>query len=291
MSRRLQRLLYIALGLLIVIVIYSTSTANRELSLVEKAWRDLISPIQRGLSAVGNGIVGAFNYVGNIKNAASEVQKLRTERAKMEFELARLREIEEENIRLKELLGFKGNSELDLVPARVVGRDPRAWLKTIVLDKGEKQGVEIGLPIVTYSGLVGQVTSVTAYTAQVSLLVDPKTAVGGIVQRTRDFVIVDNADTKGYLRVTPLYQKENENYGTSSLIDWQEGDVVITSGVGSMYPKGLMIGTITSLTSSVEGIVGNLTPSVDFRRLEEVFILYQSRTDEVEEGRDTPQEL
>ncbi|HHY18460.1 MAG TPA: rod shape-determining protein MreC [Firmicutes bacterium] len=288
MSKKLQFLLSIVVTVFLLIVIYTTSVPRHRISVFEKIWREIVSPLQRGFSAVSNSITSSVNYVNELKNAVHEVDQLREELAKAQFELERLKEIDLENKRLKELVGFKKEEDYSLLPTRVIGRDPRAWLKTIVIDKGERDGARIGMPVVTYSGVVGHITSVTRTTSQVALLVDPKTAVGGIVQRTRDFVVVDSADSSGLLRVVPLYQKEEENHTLPSLIDFQEGDVVITSGYGGIYPKGLTIGTIMTIKQSSEGVVGTLAPSVDFRRLEEVFLLFRAEDLEIEGGRVNP---
>lgn len=273
MSKKLQLLLSVLVGVLLLVVIFTTSVPKRDLTFAEKIWRDMIKPIQKGFSAVGTSLTNTIDYISSLRSATEEVAILKEELQRSQLELQRLKEVELENLRLRELVGFKVVEGLDLIPTRVIGRDPRVWLKTIVIDKGEKNGITIGTPIVTHNGIVGYVTGTSNYTAQVTLLVDPKTTVGGIVQRTRDFVIIDSADSKGILKVTPLYQKEDTEFSTSSVVEFQEGDVVITSGYGGIYPKGLTVGTITTVSQETEGIIGYLTPSVDFRRLEEVFIL------------------
>ncbi len=270
-----------------LVVIFITAVPKRQLSGIEKLYRELVSPIHKGLAIVSGGIVDTVNYFKELKNAATEVEKLRDELTKIQLELEKAKEIALENQRLQELVGFKKQAEYELMPTRVIGRDPRAWLKTIVIDKGQNHKVTPGTPIVTYSGIVGYVTTTTKSTSQVTLLVDPKTTLGGIVQRTRDYVVIDNANPKGQLKVTPLYQKEDNNQATSTLVDFQIGDLVVTSGFGGIYPKGITIGTITSIKQGTEGLVGTLSPAVDFRRLEEVFILFEQNNLN-EEGRENP---
>ncbi len=272
---------------MLLIIIFITAVPKRQLSGIEKLYRELVAPLQKGLAIVSGSMVDTISYLKSLKHAAGEAEKLRDELVKAQFELEKAKEIALENQRLKELVGFKKEAESKLVPTRVIGRDPRAWLKTIVIDKGQNHNVRVGIPIVTYSGIVGHVTGTTRNTAQVTLLVDPKTTLGGIVQRTRDFVVIDNADPKGQLRVTPLYQKEDNNQTTSTVVDFQTGDLVVTSGFGGIYPKGLTIGTIIAVKQGSEGLVGTLSPSVDFRRLEEVFILFEQNVFS-EEGRESP---
>ncbi|MDD4263248.1 MAG: rod shape-determining protein MreC [Firmicutes bacterium] len=275
MSKKLQLLLSVIIGIVVLILVFSTTVPREKLTAVEKIWRDVIFPFQKAFSTVGTALTNSWEYLTSLKSAASEVIRLEEELKKVQLEIEKLTEVRLENERLKDLVGFKNDSDATLVPAKVIGRDPRAWLNTILIDKGDKNGVTEGTPIVTYSGVVGHVTFTSAFTSQVTLLVDPKTALGGIIQRTRDFVIVDKANSNGLLKVTPLYQKEEGDSSiTSSIIDFQEGDLVITSGFGGVYPKGLNIGVITNVIRGPEGITGTLRPSVDFSRLEEVFILF-----------------
>ena len=152
---------------------------------------------------MGKALKNSYTFVTSLTTAQREVSRLEKELEETRMELERFAEIRLENERLKLLLGFKEESDQILVPSRVIGRDPRTWLRSIIVDKGERHGVREGTPVVSHAGVIGHVTFTSAFTSQVTLILDPKIAVGGIVQRTRDFVVVGSADDTGHLTVTP----------------------------------------------------------------------------------------
>lgn len=274
MSKKLQLLLSIFIGVLCLVLIFATTIPRERLTFLEKIWRDATFPVQKAFSSVGKALKNSYTFVTSLTTAQSEVSRLEKELEETRMELERFAEIRLENERLKLLLGFKEESDQILVPSRVIGRDPRTWLRSIIVDKGERHGVREGTPVVSHAGVIGHVTFTSAFTSQVTLILDPKIAVGGIVQRTRDFVVVGSADDTGHLTVTPLYQREEgDSSTTSSVIDIKEGDVVVTSGFGGIYPKGLNIGVVTEVHMGTEGISAKLKPSAKFASLEEVFVL------------------
>ena len=150
-----------------------------------------------------------------------------------------------------------------IVTARVIGQNPGRFLTTFVVNRGTDQGIELDLPVFTTQGLVGRVSAVSKNHAKVQLLPDPSLHVSILVQRTRVVGFL-NGGSANYLQAfVPSYTGV------------REGDTLVTSGLGGIYPKGIGIGVVRSLEKGDIDVVTNIEvePFQKFTRLEEVFIM------------------
>ena len=181
-----------------------------------------------------------------------------------------LRETELANERLRNLLDFQKSITELVVAAEVIGKDPSAWFKTVIIDKGTADGLNKGLPVVMPQGIVGQVIEVANHYAKVMLIIDRNGAVDSLVQRTRARGIVKGESTDR-LRLAYVLRKK----------DVQVGDVVVSSGLDGIYPKGLRIGLVAEVTDHEADIFHEvfITPFVDFEKLEEVLVVLDIRKD------------
>lgn len=197
-------------------------------------------------------------------NLRKENESLRQELDKLKDQINQLIEMELENQRLKNLLEYKQKSNMELLLARVIAREPSNWTKVITINRGAKEGIRNGLPVVSYQGLIGKVISVYDDSSRVMLITDLRSSVDALVQRTRGSGVVVGA-TQGICRVKyfPIDQEV------------KIGDHLITSGIGGIYPKGLIIGQVNRIQKSQYGLFQLLevTPAVDLERIEEVFIM------------------
>lgn len=184
-------------------------------------------------------------------------------------------ETELTNRRLRSFLEFKKKTTSRVVAAEVVGRDPSPWFKTIIIDKGITDSVKQGLPVVVTNGVAGQVMSVSSGYAKVLLITDRNSAVDALVQRSRARGII-----KGFSSDRCFFQyvlRKN---------DVKVGDTVVTSGLDGVYPKGLRIGRVSGVVRRNAGMFQKVevTPYVDFEKLEEVMVvLASSEKEQVEE--------
>jgi len=259
-------LMMAAILLLLVALLFVTSGEREALSPPESAAREMLTPLARVFFQVASGISGAIRTVANLQHLVRENDRLYLEISRLMAENARLEEYRLENARLRKLLGFQATLEYPTSAAQIVGRDPSNWLDTVTINKGTSQGVKKNMAVATMEGLVGRVLSASAHTATVLLILDPRSAVGGVVQRTRTFVLVEGDPGRpGLCRVKPLTQD----------FDLQVGDRVLSSGLGGIYPKGLVIGNIVELVPGKYGVgtEAYLKPAVDFARLEEVLVI------------------
>jgi rod shape-determining protein MreC len=146
----------------------------------------------------------------------------------------------------------------------VIGKDPSAWFKTIIVDKGSSDGLERGLPVVIAQGIAGQIIEISAHYSKVMLIIDRNSAVDALVQRSRARGVIKGTseDQCGFEYVLQKH-------------DVQIGDTVVASGLDGVYPKGLRIGWVSDVVKREPEIFLDITvtPFIDFEKLEEVLIV------------------
>jgi rod shape-determining protein MreC len=174
------------------------------------------------------------------------------------------------NERLRRLFDLQQTMPEPLIAAQVVGKDPSPWFQSILLDKGEREGVEKGWPVINPAGVVGIVVEVTTHYCKVMLITDPNSAVDALIQESRARGII-----KGGASGSCLLNYVLRKYAVSV------GDVVVSSGMDGVFPKGLPVGEVAAAVKQQAGIFQDVTvtPYVDFERLEEVLIVPLPHTD------------
>lgn len=229
----------------------------------------------RAVSGLSDGIANFWNTFVMLQNVDEENQQLRKEIEYLKGQNSQLREAAAATDRLAALLEFKTQALPPMVAAQVIGRDTGNWYQTLILNKGELDGLQPDLGVITPAGVVGRIMKTTAATSVVLLVTDPNNAIAGLIQRTRDEGIVEGmTDGQARLKYIPL------------LSNARAGDRVVTSGLAGGFPRGLAVGTITRIDKE-EGELfqsAELTPEVDVTRVEEVLVI-QSSSNAVERGR------
>jgi rod shape-determining protein MreC len=212
------------------------------------------------------------DYVRELEGVREENRKLHQKVMQLSLRNLWLNEEHLENRRLRELLGFRSELEHRVVPADVVASDPEGRHFSVLINKGRPDGVKRNMPAVNMHGLVGKIVDVSAHTSVVQLMIDPSFRASALDQRSRVYGIVK--PQAGFtLRLDNVPVQE----------DVRVGDLVITSGLGGVFPSGLKIGVVAEVQSEERfseedhtfGIFKRiqLTPSVDFSSLEELFVL------------------
>jgi rod shape-determining protein MreC len=203
----------------------------------------------------------SFATLASLRSENSQLQKRVQE---LEAERDRLLEAEATNRRLQELLDFRSHLPSGSVTASIIANSASNWFQSCLLDKGSADGVRKGMAVVTPLGVLGQVVAVTKHSAKVLLLTDPNSGVDVLVQRTRARGIVSGSLDNGTIM---KYVKRSE--------DIQEGDRLVTSGVDGVFPKGLMVGTVTKVQKQHLGLFQliEVVPAVVTSRTEEVLIV------------------
>lgn len=195
-----------------------------------------------------------------------ENTQLKNEIHALKMANSRYRELLATQERLEELLQFKQTINRPVLAAQVIGRDPTGWFKSVIIDKGKWAGLRLDMPVVNAFGVVGRVVSVSSNYAKVLLIIDQNSAVDCLVQRSRDRGML-----KGLMsEICKLDYVAKSN-------DITVGDIVVTSGLGGVFPKGLPVGRILD----VKEISGELfkdikiRTAVDFSKLEEVLVILE----------------
>ncbi|HLV32872.1 MAG TPA: rod shape-determining protein MreC [Chitinispirillaceae bacterium] len=204
-----------------------------------------------------------FNQINQIKNIFSENRKLKEDLANLTTHLALLEEKAAENKRLRRLLGFSENYTYEMLPVKVVARDPSLAFRSIVINAGTKDSIQKWMPVVGENGVVGKIIQVMNSLSLVQLLRDPSNRTSVMFKRTRTVSILETENGRDFF----VRCRSHE--------DTQEGDTVITAGLGGIYPRGLQVGVVSHVTESNSPLFKRvyLKLSVDFEHIEEVFIM------------------
>ena len=262
-----KKILYAVVVVLLLSILMSWSTNNPQRTLfLERLIAEALSPFQKAASAVTSFFVNSWEFFGDIRNVYRDNQGLRAELDKYTGMDLLMLEIQQENVRLRALLQFQEAVAHQVMPAQVIGRNPSSWFSTLTIDKGSKHGIKVDMPVVTNQGLVGKIVDVQPSHAKVQLIISTSSGISAIVQRTRDNgVLVGLANPRGYTRITRLHQ----------YADIQEGDVIISSPLTGIFPKGLSIGRVVEVYDDPVSLERSalVLPEVDFDRLEEVLII------------------
>jgi rod shape-determining protein MreC len=197
-------------------------------------------------------------------SVSEENKRLKRLLAEAVEENNRLAEVDLSNQRLRELLNFKEELPRKVVAAQVVGRDPSPWFQTVIIDKGKNHGVVRSCPVVVEEGIVGQVIDVSARYAKVLLIIDQDSAVDSLVQRSRARGVI-----KGDGEVGCIFQYVLRKD------DVRVGDIVVSSGLDRVFPKGLRVGQVSEVVRRNAGLFQEvlITSFVDFEKLEEVLVI------------------
>ncbi len=212
------------------------------------------------LSLTGREINGLVFYHRNFM----QNEKLKRENDLLKRQLYDASEVALENKRLNELLSFKQSAGYKVIAARVIGRDPSNWASVIIINRGSSSGIRKGFICVSFLGLAGRVVETTRSTSKIVLINDPNIGVSAIVQRSRQEGLV--CGSLGGLLVMKYLPRD---------ADIQPLDTVMTSGLTSNYPKGILIGTVVSVGDEFSGLsrYAVIKPAVSLAALEEALVI------------------
>ena len=261
----------VLLGLLVIVMMtglhYSAGGIEKFTPLTSSV-RDFLSPVQRVIMVAGREVSDFVSTPARLIGLSKDFRQLEEKNSELESQLLQFKEISEENIRLKKMLDFSTGlaPQMATEAAAVTGRDHGNWFGSITINKGENQGIKSDMTVITPAGLVGRVIRVSGNTAEVLLITDPRSGVGSMVQETRSPGIVEG--------VTGVQGSLNMVHIPADLTP-DMGNRVITAGLGSVFPKGIPIGTVREVRREEAGLfkMAEIEPYVDFNRLEEVLVV------------------
>jgi len=237
----------------------------------------LFSPIQRGADAALGTVSSVWYGYVDLRGVREENARLKEDLARLEQVLWMERDVVASYRRLSSVLELAERIPGNPIVAEVVGLDASAWFRTITVNRGTAHGVALNAPVIAAGGLVGRVISIGSDVAQIQLLTDRDCSVGALLARTRARGVVAGSGEQASPTGLTL------NY-VSNLEDVVEGDLIVTSGMDGIYPKGIAIGRVASVRNGPRLFkLVTVEPAANLDRLEEVFILEAASFSEITE--------
>ena len=265
LKRRYVKITAIAAVLLLSLILLSKIGDNP----VQKAVYSVMAPVFKTTEKIVTPI-RKFSYrMRNAGKYEAEIEELKMQVNALKVENRSREEYITENKRLKELLALKdGMLDGRMVTARVISYEPNSWYDTVVINKGENAGISKNNAVITGLGVVGRVTDVGKNWAKVSTIINISDSVGVKLSRTGDIGVVSGDAILAENKLCRLEYLSNDK----KLIS---GDILLTSGLGGIYPSDLSIGKVTDIHSDSAGNLeyAVVEPSVDFSALYEVLVI------------------
>lgn len=261
----MKKILITALVLMAVAAIALCSLEAGPLLHLKSGLLGLLSPVSRSGGAVKSSIGSLGKDLMTLDQLQAEYDRVLAENRKLRAENNGLRDLQQENNHLRDILGYRERSSFRLVPATVIGHDAGVWWSTVKINRGARDGVAADMPVITDKGLVGKTTAVSETVSEVLLVTDENCKVAAKVEGTREQgIVAGTRSSGGELQLTFL----------SKLADLQPGQKVYTAGVsGGIFPSGIALGTVKSFRARELDGMAVLDPAADPASLEEVFVV------------------
>ena len=234
------------------------------LEAVRGAFQTVTSPVRSLGAAITAPVRGLGNIFSNLTADQATLSELQDEVDELRARNAELEEDASSAQRLQDLLDLRDTNDLQSVAARIISGSTDSWSSTVTLDKGSSSGLSAGMPVTTSSGVIGQIVSCSATTSTVRLLSDESSSISAMVQSSR---------AQGMLTGSASGEVRLEMVSTSQEVT--TGDVIVTSGLGGVFPKGLPIGEVVSVTNNPGDLYLDIFVELyaDTSRSEEVLVI------------------
>lgn len=264
--RRPTLLFILVLGGLFILMSLSSRTryVGETRTLAERTVMTIFSPVPKLVNWFGGTTKDMYHGYIDMRRAVNENIELRRKVASLTTENLKLRQSEGDLRRLRSLLAYAEQFDMETSMAQTIMLDTAGRFKSIIIDRGSADGVEVNDVIANANGLIGRVVLVTKDMAKVQLVSDNNSAVGTLVERTRRQGVVRGNGT-GTVQM----------FDVPSLADVQPGDRVLTAGIDGIYPKGIPVGVVTKAETG-QSLFKTITvkPAVDFGAVEEVIVIH-----------------
>lgn len=269
-SRRLFRIVFLVGLLLVLALIFFVSGSTHKLVL------EIMGSLQN-LSASTSSMIGRFtgetaDLLDDKLRLQEENKRLHSQLKEKEKELNQSREEMATNASLRKLLDFKESIDHPVIAARIIGKDPSPWFRSVIIDRGANSGVAKGNPVVSGDGVIGQVFAVSPNYAKVLLAIAPSSAIDVLLQHSRMRGILKGDGTMVYRLEYILKTTEVK-----------ENDIVVTAGYGGAFPTGLPVGRVSRIIHNPRGMFHEIevAPSVDYQTLEYLLVIPQPDREEL----------
>jgi rod shape-determining protein MreC len=274
-----KRLIILLVSIIVLVALIGFSLRERsKLSWPEQFVKDTTGWVQSLVSKPTHFVAGFFENLQDLQNTYDENKELKSRIENLVNLEAQVQELKNDNEELRDILGEKKTlRDFKPLPATVIGRNPDRWHEMIIIDKGKLNGIEKNMAVVTATGLIGKVKNVTQFSSTVQLLsaMDPKNRISAVVQGKKDvYGFVQGFDDKQKLLLIKAIPSGSKI---------EKGQTVITSGLGGVFPKGLMIGKVVDVKPDQYGLnqTALVKPGANFYDIENVVVIKRLMTQPV----------
>jgi rod shape-determining protein MreC len=260
------------------LVLIGYTVKREKMSAAENGLGVVLNTVQGALYNLNYKIKDSISFIFNFNDVKKENEALIKDNNELEGKALRYDALANENERLRQMLNFKDQrTEYTYLGCDIIGKSGENWLDGFVINRGSDDGVKDKMIVMTGEGLVGQVTSVGSNWAIVQSLINENIAVAATVNSTRE----NDGVVKGYRDYNDKLLAKIYYLPLDSQI--KEGDMILTSGLGGLYPKDIKIGSVISVEEDKGKLIKNalIQPSVNFNKLEELFVIIPKNEREV----------
>lgn len=264
-----RKVLVIIVTAILILTISLTIEPKENPNFFEKCVNTVFLPIQKVVKWPFVKMSNSINFFVDMKNLAEDNDRLKNENIELKERVRKLEVAGMENESLRDMLNLRKKYETsNAIVAEVIFADASMWFDVFTINKGAKDGIKNNMTVLTPEGLVGKVTQVFETSAQVTSILDVNNAVSARLTKTGDLITAKGDMNLVDKRLLKL------KYVTSD-VNLAKGDVVETSGMGGIYPKGIFIGTISTVEqdTNLMKTYAVLEPGVDFNKISEVLVI------------------
>jgi len=257
----------VVISVLLIMTVSLLTLGPKRVQAVRGAFLQAISPFLKTGATVQNKVTNVTTKLKSLDQLERDNQRLLIENENLKAINLTLRNLEEDNNGLRRALNYRERAVYKLVPARIVTREAGTWLNSFTIDCGTNKGLKPDMPVVTDEGIVGKTTVVSASIAEVILISDERLQIAASVEGSREQGVVQGAPVTEV--ISPLLAL---NF-LSKEAQFSVGQKVYSSGLGGVFPSGLLIGTVKSTRQRDLDTQALLMPAVDLSEIEDVFVV------------------
>lgn len=253
--------------LIVLLAVFISFTSFRDLFGVRSLLQAVIYPFQSVAFSLWRGVVNMPASFAAYRKISNQNAELKGKLKNLQPKLSLLKELLRENTRLRAALFYKQKNpyRFRLLHAQVIGKSPNPWFSILEINHGSQGGVRRDMSVMVKDGLVGRIVEVSKFSSKVMPITDAQSSVAAVDGRSRDFGVVKG----GYSN--KLFMKHVDAGG-----DIKVGDVIVTSNISTIFPPGIPIGKVSQASKKEHDLFYHIEikPAVDFRKIEEVFIIF-----------------
>jgi rod shape-determining protein MreC len=272
-----KRLIILLVSIIILVALIGFSLKEREeLTWPEQFVKDTVGWAQTLVSRPAHYFAGFFENVKDLQNTYEENKELKSKLNELAQLKANVQSLEDENEKLRDILDKEESlSEFEPIQATVIGRDPGRWNELVIINKGTTDGIEASSPVITSSGLIGKVKNSRQFTSTVQLL-SSNDSTNRVSAEILGGDQIYNGQIEGFDREQEMLLLKRIPYEAKI----EKGQIVETSGLGGIFPSGLVIGTVEEVVPDEYGLTQTayVKPGADFYDIEHVMVAKRTMT-------------